>query len=433
MTNRKGHSRQPLQAGVEEGPNLADAVEVTYFQRELSTLARRALRTFPVVVVTGLRQAGKTTFLRQDNAFAGRRYVTLDDFAALEAARLDPESLLRGEEPITIDEVQRCPELLVAIKRAVDEQRTPGRFVLSGSANLSLRHGVTESLAGRAMWLTLGPFTRRERLGAIQEPFLVTLLREAQLPPPGSAPTLTDEEVLYGGMPPIVVGGDIDRDLWLLGYEQTYLERDVRDLAQIGDLVTFRTVLRLAAARTGQLLNQSVIARDAKLPVSTAVRYMGLLETSFILNRLPPFMRSRTTRLLKSPKIFLTDSALACHLTATSDVGVAADEPLRGPLYETFVYQNLAGMIGAHLPDAELGFWSIQARHEVDFVISHKRRRVAIEVKAASRFGERDLAGLRAFRDKTPGALAGILAYNGSEAFAPEKGLFVVPLGLLLS
>lgn len=426
---RFGH---PLRIHEEDGVNATDA-EVTYFQRELSTLARRALRTFPVVVVTGLRQAGKTTFLRRDSAFVGRRYVTLDDFAALEAARLDPESLLRGQDPLTIDEVQRCPDLLVAIKRAVDERRTPGRFVLSGSANLSLRHGVTESLAGRAMWLTLGPFTRRERLGATQEPFLVRFLKEAQLPPTVSAPALTDREVLYGGMPSMVVGGDVDRDLWLLGYEQTYLERDVRDLAQVADLVTFRTLLRLAAARTGQLLNQSEIARDAKLPVSTAVRYLGLLETSFILNRLPPYTRSRTARLLRSPKIFLTDSALACHLTATSDVSVAADEPLRGPLYETFVYQNLAGILGAHLPDAELGFWSIQGRHEVDFVISHQRRRVAVEVKAAGRAGERDLAGLRAFRRTTPGASAGILAYNGSEAFVPEKGLFVVPLGLLLS
>lgn len=412
---------------------MSVAGEAAYCQRELSALALRALKAFPVVVVTGVRQAGKTTFLQHDSAFRGRRYVTLDDYAALEAARLDPESLVRGQGPVTIDEVQRCPELLIAVKRVVDEQRTPGRFVLSGSANLSLRKGVTESLAGRAMRLTLGPFTRRERLGATREPFLVTFLKELQLPPSASAPALTDREVLYGGMPPIVVGEDVDRDLWLLGYEQTYLERDVRDLSQVADLVTFRTLLRLAAARTGQLLNQSEIARDARLPVSTAVRYLGLLETSYILGRLPPYTRSRTTRLLKSPKIFLTDSALACHLTATADISIAADEPLRGALYETFVYQNLAGILGSHLPDAELGFWSIQGRHEVDFVISHKRRRIAVEVKAASRFGKRDLAGLRAFREKTPGASAGILAYNGAEAFAPEKDLFVVPLGLLLS
>ncbi len=428
MTKDEDRSRH-----VEEGLSVTDAAGVTYLQRELSALARRALKTFPIVVVTGLRQAGKTTFLQRDSAFRGRRYVTLDDFAALEAARLDPESLVRGQEPVTIDEVQRCPELLVAIKRAVDERRTPGRFVLSGSANLSLLKGVSESLAGRAISLTLGPFSRRERLGDTQEPFLVSFLKESRLPPSASSSALTDREVLHGGMPAIVVGENVDRDLWLLAYEQTYLERDVRDLTQVADLVTFRTLLRLAAARTGQVLNQSEIARDARLPVSTAVRYLGLLEASFVVDRLPPYIRSRTTRLLKSPKIFLTDSGLASHLTSTSDIRVAADEPLRGALYETFVHQNLTGILGAHLPDAELGFWSIQGRHEVDFVISHKRRCIAVEVKAASRFRQRDLAGLRAFREKTPGAPVGILAYNGAEAFAPEKGLFVIPLGLLLS
>ena len=428
MTKDEDRSRH-----VGEGLSVTDAAGVAYLQRELSALARRALKTFPIVVVTGLRQAGKTTFLQRDSAFRGRRYVTLDDFAALEAARLDPESLVHGQEPVTIDEVQRCPELLVAIKRAVDERRTPGRFVLSGSANLSLLKGVSESLAGRAISLTLGPFSRRERLGATQEPFLVTFLKEARLPPSASSSALTDREVLHGGMPAIVVGENVDRDLWLLAYEQTYLERDVRDLTQVADLVTFRTLLRLAAARTGQILNQSEIARDARLPVSTAVRYLGLLEASFVVDRLPPYMRSHTTRLLKSPKIFLTDSGLASHLTSTSDIRVAADEPLRGALYETFVHQNLAGILGAHLPDAELGFWSVQGRHEVDFVISHKRRCIAVEVEAASRFRERDLAGLRAFREKTPGAPVGILAYNGAEAFAPEKGLFVIPLGLLLS
>ena len=432
MTQDEDGSRQHI-IHMEEELSVTDAVKVEYRQRELSALARRALRTFPIVVVTGLRQAGKTTFLQRDSAFRGRRYVTLDDFATLEAARLDPESLVRGQEPVTIDEVQRCPELLVAIKRTVDEQRTPGRFVLSGSANLSLLKGVSESLAGRAISLTLGPFSRRERLGATQEPFLVTFLKESRLPPSAPSPALTDREVLHGGMPAIVVGQNVDRDLWLLAYEQTYLERDVRDLTQVADLVTFRTLLRLAAARTGQILNQSEIARDARLPVSTAVRYMGLLEASFVVDRLPPYMRSRTTRLLKSPKIFLADSGLASHLTSTSDISVTADEPLRGALYETFVYQNLTGILGAHLPDAELGFWSIQGRHEVDFVISHKRRCIAVEVKAASRFRKSDLAGLRAFREKTPGAPVGILAYNGAEAFAPEKGLFVIPLGLLLS
>ena len=404
-----------------------------YLRRELTPLVQRALTTLPVVVVTGLRQAGKTTFLQQEAAFRGRRYLTLDDFNILEAARLEPEALLSGNDPITIDEVQRCPELLVAIKRSVDRQRTPGQFLLSGSANLALLSKVSESLAGRALYLTLRPFTRREKHGASTAPFLSTFFDNPALPRSSRFEPVTEEEVLQGGMPSIVTGQVPDRDLWFLGYEQTYLERDIRDLAQVADLVVFRTLLRLAAARTAQILNQSELARDAKLPVSTVGRYLGLLETSFVLARLAPYLRSRATRLLKSPKIFLSDTGLACHLNAVKDLRVTTNEPLRGALYETYVYQNLSGILGAHMPEAELGFWSVQGRHEVDFILSHGRRAIAIEVKSASRFDRSELAGLQALRSNTPGIVAGVLAYNGTEAVALRDNLFAIPLGLLLS
>jgi predicted AAA+ superfamily ATPase len=405
-----------------------------YHVRELSRLVGEALESLPVVVVSGLRQSGKTTFLRSEPGLADRRYFSLDDFATLEAARRQPEALVAGDEPVTIDEAQRCPELLLAIKQEVDKRRVPGRFLLSGSANLALLGKVSESLAGRALYLTLHPLTRRERTGRLEEPpFLVRFLAEPGLPRSADAESLTGEEVLAGGMPPVVLDEARRPDLWFLGYEQTYLERDVRDLAQVTDLVAFRNVLRLAALRTGQILNQSEVARDAKLPATTVSRYLGLLETSFVLHKLPPFLRSKSSRLIKSPKLYCTDSGLAAHLTGVEDLGAAADEPLRGPLFETFVLQNLAGILGAHLPRAEVSFWSVQGRHEVDFVVSSGRRTVAIEVKAATRFGDRDLAGLRALAAATPGLGAGILAYNGREALQIGERLFAVPLGLLLS
>jgi predicted AAA+ superfamily ATPase len=404
-----------------------------YLARELSRPAAQALKALPVLVVTGLRQAGKTTFLRNDPAFRGRRYLSLDDFATLEAARREPEALLAGDEPLILDEVQRCPELLVAVKRAVDRRRLPGRFVLSGSANLDLMAGVSESLAGRAVSLVLHPFTRREAGRAADPPFLVRLLETGSLPRPAAFQPVRDDEVLGGGLPPVVLGERSARGLWFLGYEQTYLERDVRNLAQVGDLVAFRSLLRLASLRTAQLLNQSELARDAKLPVSTVSRHLGLLETSFVVTRLTPHLRNRSTRLVKSPKLFVSDSGLAAHLTDVSGLGPADDEPLRGALYETFAHQNLAGLLSDHLERAELCFWNVQGRHEVDFVVVHRRRTVAIEVKAATRFGDSDLSGLRAFVAATPGVVAGILAYNGAEVAPLGDKLFAVPLGLLLS
>jgi len=409
-----------------------------YRPRELTHLVAEALKTLPVVVITGLRQAGKTTFLRHQPIFEGYRYFTLDDFATLETARRSPEAFLEGNEPTIIDEAQRCPELFLAVKRAVDRRREPGRLVLSGSANLNLLEGVNETLAGRALYLDLHPFTRRERLRRLdRRPFLVSFLEnpeslEELAEEAGEIEPLSDEEILDGGMPPIVAGEAANRGLWFLGYEQTYLERDVRSLVQVADLVAFRNLLRLAAHRTGQLFNQSEIARDAHMPVSTASRYLGVLETSFVLSRLAPHLRSRATRLIKSPKLFVTDSGLAAHLTEVEDLDPGSEPLLRGALYETFVHQNLAGILSAHLPRAELTFWSVQGRHEVDFVVTSARRSVAIEVKAATRFRDRELSGLRAFKSKTKGVVAGILAYNGREIAHLGDGLWALPLGLLL-
>jgi hypothetical protein len=407
---------------------------VTYRSRELSPLVRKATRSLPVVVITGLRQVGKTTFLLEDPSLRGRRYFSLDDFATLEAARREPEALVEGDAPTTIDEAHRSPELLTVIKKAVDRRRIPGRFVLSGSANLALLKNVSESLAGRAIYLTLHPFTRRERLGqASTQPLVLRLLDTVALPGKREARPIEEEEILKGGMPPVALGESRDPALWFLGYEQTYLERDVRQLSQVADLVSFRNLVRLTALRTAQVLNQSELARDAKLPVSTVARYLNLLETSFVVSRVPPFLKSRVSRLIKSPKVFISDSGLASHLTSVSNLSAMADEPMRGPLLETYVFQNLVAILGAHLPEAELSFWSVQGRYEIDFVVSHRRTAIGIEVKAGTRFRDSDLAGLTAFVEKGSGVRAGILAYNGREVATLGDRLYLMPLDILLS
>jgi hypothetical protein len=293
---------------------------------------------------------------------------------------------------------------------------------------------VSESLAGRAIHLTLHPFTRRERLGGLESrPFLLQALEEGAVPWSAKGGAVGEDEVLQGGMPAVVLNEKVDRATWFLGYEQTYLERDVRSLAQVADLVSFRNLLRLAALRGGQLLNLSELARDARLTVPTVTRYLGLLETSFVVARLPPYLRSRVTRLIKSPKLYVTDSGLAAHLSDVDDLSPSSDEPLRGALFETFLHQNLAGILAATPGRSELAFWSVQGRYEVDFVVAAGRRFVAIEAKAGSRFGDRELAGLRAFLEKTQGAGLGLLAYNGPELVPLGERLYAVPVGMLLS
>ena len=403
-----------------------------YRPREIAPRLAKALGTLPVVVVSGLRQTGKSSLLQEERALAaGRIYRTLDDFAVLAAARANPESLLA--DIVTLNEVQRCPELLVAVKRRVDQHRRPGLFLLSGSANLALLGQVSETLAGRAAYFTLQPMTRREIHRATRRaPFLQDFLREPHRPA-GAAKPITEEEILLGGLPPACLGDVNAAPEWFRGYVQTYIERDVRQLAQVGDLVAFRTLVQLVALRTGQVMVTSSLARDAKLNAATSARYLDLLETSFLTRRLPPFLKNRSSRLIKSPKFHITDSGLAAYLAGVTDLTPGRDDVLRGALFETYAAQNLAALLEAHVPEAQLGYWHEQGRHEVDFVIEVRRRVYAIEIKAASRWSEGDLSGLRAFLARTPDCAAAVLAYNGKDAVQLAAKLWVVPLGHLLS
>lgn len=403
-----------------------------YLPRELAPRLTRALGVLPVVVLSGLRQSGKSTLLAHEPSLAsGHAYRTLDDFATLAAARSNPESLLAT--PVILDEVQRCPELLLAVKQQVDQQRTPGRFILSGSANLALLGQVAETLAGRAGYYTLHPMTRREQRAATHStPFVCRFLDEPALPD-GLAEPIGEQEVLAGGLPPACLGPLDALDEWFRAYVQTYVERDLRQLAQITDLVAFRTLAQLAALRTSQVLNLSGLARDARLSASTAGRYLDLLETSFLVRRLPPCLHNRSSRLIKSPKLHFTDSGLAAHLAGVRSLAPGRDEQLRGALFETYVAQNLAALLEAQRPDARLTYWHEQGRHEVDLVIEDGLRLVAIEVKAATRWAASDLAGLRAFRQRTPGCVAAVLGYNGRQAVDLGDCLWAIPLGHLLA
>ncbi len=405
---------------------------MTYIQRDIINSVVTALEVMPVVAITGMRQTGKSTFLQRQQEFQGRRYVTLDDFSQLAAARENPDAFVAGTEPVTIDEAQRCPELLVAIKRAVDRDRVPGRFLISGSANILLMKNVSESLAGRSAWFSMHPFMRRELAGGTAEtPFLKRFFDEPSSAGSKEVSPVALEEVAKGGMPPVVLGGLKDRSLWFKGYEHTYLDRDIRDLARIGDIIPFRGLLRLAALRSAGILRVSELARDARLRTPTVASYLSVMEVSCVLYRIPPYLHNLATRLIKSPKFYLGDSGLACYLAGIDEM--AEDHPLRGAMVESYVAQNLAGILQSAWPRAEIFFWNIQGRHEVDFVIEVGNRCIAIEVKAAARWEKADLAGLKAFVASTPHCAAGILAYNGAAPVPLGARLWAIPLGLLLS
>lgn len=402
-----------------------------YFERDISQEILAALKSMPVVVLTGLRQTGKSTFLQKQKEISNRRYITFDDFAHLEAAREDPDGLVDSKEPLTIDEAQKCPEILIAIKKRVDKKRTPGQYLLSGSANFNLLREISESLAGRAIYFTLHPFTRREMFRKItEEPFLYKFFVTQEITKIKSTSIIKPEDIFQGGMPSVCLKEVKNRLLWFKGFEQTYLERDVRGLSQIGNIISFRHLLHLIALRTGQLLSPSQLGRDAKLNVATTSRYLSILEASFIINRLEPYLKNRASRLIKSSKLYLTDAGLAAYLAGISNL---KNEPFKGAILETYIAQNLTGIIDARWPTAHLYFWNIQGRHEIDFVIESDNRSLAIEIKGTPRWEKRDLLGLRAFISMTPHCIGGILAYNGTECVKLGERLWAIPLNILLS
>jgi len=381
--------------------------------RLVSSAVPERLRAMPAVVLTGSRQTGKGTLV-QDLLPGDRTYYTLDDLDVRATARRDLAALVGGRRGVTLEEVQREPDLLHAVKRAIDEDRAPGRFVLTGSANLLLMRSVSESLAGRASYLTLWPMTRSEQRGegrggcwdalleADDDAWLGVLEREGReeedwrsLARRGGYPT-----------PSVHMRRSSDRAVWFDGYVRTYLERDLQDLSSVAALPDFRRLMRAAALRLGQLANQSDLGRDVALPQPTVHRYLNLLETSYLLVRLPAYAVNRTKRLIKSPKIYWCDTGLALFLSG-------GDEPT-GACLENIVLHDLMAWRDPRIERPELSYWRTTTGVEVDLVVEDRGRLLPIEIKASGRPTLRDTEGLRTFRvEYGDRARAGLLLHTG--------------------
>ena len=407
--------------------------------RAVSGTLDAMMRVMPAVVVAGARQTGKSTLARalgrspqgdESVQAAGdrRRYLSLDDLDVLDLARRDPDSLVRGSQPVTLDEVQREPDLLSAVKREIDRERRPGRFLLTGSANLLLMRRVSESLAGRASYLTLWPMTRREQLGLGRCGIWENLVKS---PDQDWLDVVTEHPAdpedwralaRRGGfpVPAVHLDGPAERAIWFDGYVRTYLERDLQALSSIAALPDFRRLMRAAALRIGALLNQTKVARDIGLTQPTAHRWLNLLETSYLLARIPAYSVNRTKRLIKAPKLYWSDTGLAMHLSQE-------DEP-RGAHLENVVLQDLLAWRDSRPRRAEVLHWRTTNQEEVDFVIEVDGGVLPIEVKATRRPRLGDTAGLRAFRaEYYQTARAGLLLHGGDSVEWITPGVLAAP------
>lgn len=382
----------------------------------------------PVAVLTGARQTGKSTLVRDLAPTGQRAYLTLDDLDVLEQASAAPDDLVARAPRLTLDEVQRAPQLLLAVKRAVDRRRQAGRFVLTGSANLLLMRQVADTLAGRASYLTLWPMTRREQLGLGRAGVWDELLAadDDEWPDIVGAQKLEREDwralARRGGypVPALELPSEAARATWFAGYAQTYLERDLRDLSAISSLPDLRRLMRAACLRVGQLLNQTELGRDVALPQPTVHRWLNLLETSYQLVRLQAYAVNRTKRMIKTAKIYWADTGLALHLSG-------AAEPA-GAHLENLVLSDLLAWRDARLDRPEVLYWRTATGEEVDFVIEAGRTLMPIEVKAAARPRVADAKHVLSFRQEYgKRCRAGLVLHTGDAVEWLAPGVLAAP------
>lgn len=412
-----------------------------FLPRLLEPVLETTLTQFPVVVLTGARQTGKSTLVQHLPSARARRYRSLDDLDLLARAEHAPDSLLQEGDRLTLDEVQRAPHLLLAIKRAVDRDRRRGRFLLTGSANLLLMRKVSESLAGRAAYLTLSPMAEREKQGLPGPgPWARLLGAETTndlargLDRDGGSRSDWVERALVGGYPSVVLARSREeRTRWFDGYVRTYLERDLREIASISALVDFRRVMGLAAARLGQILNQSELGRDAGLSQPTVHRYLNLLEVSYQITRVPAFGRSRARRLIKAPRLYWGDTGLAAFLLGLFESGDVRRHPSFGALLENLVLIQILTWRETTLPRPEVSYWRTAAGAEVDFVLEAAGRLLPIEIKVSARAHPAEARSLELFLDEHPkAARVGLLLYGGDEVIPLSPRVLAAPVGMAL-
>jgi predicted AAA+ superfamily ATPase len=404
------------------------------FSRHIESLLTEALADTPVVLLNGARQTGKSTLVQLVAAAGGRRYLTLDDRVVLAAAKADPTGFVAAlTGPVVLDEIQRAPELFLDIKAAVDRDRTSGRFLLTGSANVLLLPSLADSLAGRMEVLTLWPLSGAEVAGDARFNRADGLVAEdlAARQIPACDRVLLVDRLVQGGFPEALARSGAKRRLaWFESYLQTILQRDVRELANLEQLTEVPHLLQLLAARSASLLNQAELSRASRLTQTTLKRYLSLLETLFLTVRVPAWARNPGKRLVKSPKVFLPDSGLLSMLMDYSPEKLLALPGLPGHLVETFVACELLKHLAFSSRGLHLWHYRTQSDIEVDFVLEDRSGRLTgIEVKASASVDGGDFKGLRHLQETENARFnRGIVFYGGREVVAFSAHLFAIPL-----
>ena len=415
--------------------------------RSQTSFITQSLQHFPAVLLIGARQVGKSTLAKQlvDHKILSH-YVTLDDLTNLNAAKSDPDDFILNQPAhVALDEVQRAPDLMRAIKKCIDDKKQMGHFLLTGSANVLAYPQVHESLAGRLDVMRLEGLSLSELYQQTQPcPLLSNLFsinnvtqlvelfktRQENLPPLSKKAIL--EHIYFGGFPEIALKKDqYFTQRWFSSYQTTYIERDVHDLNKSIDIIPFAKLLRLCGMRTGNLLVKSNIANDINMDQRTVIKYLGILELTFQFNFLNPWHINSNKRLIKTPKIYCNDSGFATHLCGINSPDDLKNSPFLGALLETWVWQELRKMLTIN-PNIESNFYRTHQGHEVDFLLAKGNKTVGIEVKWNSNISQSDFKGLKDLQSILKENFVGVVLYPGSEIAAFGSQMLALPMQLLI-
>lgn len=388
-------------------------------------------RHFPVLLITGARQVGKSTLAMQ---LGIDHYLTLDDINLYESAKADPHGFVRAlPRPVVIDEIQRLPALLLAIKESVDQDRRNGAFVLTGSSSLQGFKSISDSLAGRIGIVELYPFSQKEKRGKPQEN-LIDLLHDDLSPYLlREFPADLTDDVVWGGYPELLkIDSDKARYLWFSSYIRTYIEADAKELANIRNLDKFIKMYRLCMLHSAGLFNKHEIQQAAGLDNRTFDSYFNVLVQTYQLRKLPPYFNNRLKRLTKTPKLFAIDTGILCHLLQITSPSAFDASRDKGAVLETWVFNELLKAGTTARTQAQLSYYRTSDKKEIDFIVETEGKVIAIEVKAATTAHPDDFKHIRGLQAELGDSFdKGLVLYRGERFLTLGEQLFAVPLGFL--